>query len=206
MDRIILPHASHQTNQSLHHTRVTLLIYSIWQQVRSRILPNTKLWRLNKVSDTGASLVRFSLPMYFVVPTLGYAVTTLAKFSTAPNALHYKSLKHLAIYLHQTQDWGIVYWRMEPVVSLPEVPCTPMTFDDSLPVIPPPAHLPQLTTHVDAAHANKLRQHRSTTGCGCCLAGGVVAYRSRTQSICAQSSTEAELIAANAAAKVTKYL
>ena len=41
---------------------------------------------------------------------------------------------------------------------------------------------------------------------GCCLAGGVVAYRSRTQSICAQSSTEAELIAANAAAKVTKYL
>jgi len=139
-------------------------------------------------------------------PDIGYAVTTLAKFSTAPNALHYKSLKHLAIYLHQTQDWGIVYWRMEPVVSLPEVPCTPMTFDDSLPVIPPPAHLPQLTTHVDAAHANKLRQHRSTTGCGCCLAGGVVAYRSRTQSICAQSSTEAELIAANAAAKVTKYL
>jgi len=33
-----------------------------------------------------------------------------------------------------------------------------------------------------------------------------VAHRSRTQSICAQSSTEAELIAANAAAKVTKYL
>jgi len=43
-------------------------------------------------------------------------------------------------------------------------------------------------------------------GYGCCLASGVVAYRSRTQSICAQSSTEAELIAANAVAKVTKYL
>jgi len=25
-------------------------------------------------------------------PDVGYAVTTLAKFSTAPNALHYKSL------------------------------------------------------------------------------------------------------------------
>ena len=62
----------------------------------------------------------------------------------------------------------------------------------------------QLITHVDAAHANELRQRRSTTGYGCCLAGGVVAYRSRTQSICTQSSTEAELIAANAAAKVTK--
>jgi len=81
-----------------------------------------------------------------------------------------------------------------------------MQFDDSLPVIPPPSHLRQLITHVDAAHANELRQRRSTTGCGCCLASGVVAYCSRTQSICLQSSTEAELIAANAAAKVTKCL
>jgi len=29
-------------------------------------------------------------------PDIGYTVTTLAKFSTAPNALHYKSLKHLS--------------------------------------------------------------------------------------------------------------
>jgi len=63
-----------------------------------------------------------------------------------------------------------------------------------------------LITHVDEAHVNELRQRRSTTGHRCCLAGGVVAYRSRTQSICAQTSTEAELIAANAAAKVTKCL
>ena len=145
-------------------------------------------------------------PCVLCCPDIGYAVTTLAKFSTAPNALHYKSLKHLVIYLRQTQDWGIVHWRSEPVASLPEVSCVPMKFDDSLPVIPPPAHLHQLITHVDAVHANELHQRRSTTGYGCCLAGGVVAYCSRTQSICAQSSTEAELIAANAAAKVTKYL
>jgi len=40
-------------------------------------------------------------------PDIGYEVTTLAKFSTAPNALHHKSLKHLAIYLRQTQDWAL---------------------------------------------------------------------------------------------------
>jgi len=91
-------------------------------------------------------------------PDIGYAVTTLAKFSTAPNALHYKSLKHLAIYLRQTQDWGIMCWRTEPVDSLPEVPHTPMKLDDSLPVTPPPSHLRQLITHVDVAHANELRQ------------------------------------------------
>jgi len=57
-------------------------------------------------------------------PGIGYAVTTLAKFSTVPNALHYKSLKHLVIYLRQTQDWGIMYslyWCSEPVASLPKV-------------------------------------------------------------------------------------
>jgi len=74
-------------------------------------------------------------------PDIGHAVTILAKFSTAPNALHYKSLKHLAIYLRQTQDWGIMCWRSEPVETLPEVPHDAMTFDDSLPVIPPPSHL-----------------------------------------------------------------
>jgi len=62
------------------------------------------------------------------------------------------------------------------------------------------------STHVDAAHAKELYQRRSTMEHGCCLADGVIAYCSRTQSICAQSSTEAKLIAANAAAKVTKYL
>jgi len=141
-------------------------------------------------------------------PDIGYAVTTLVKFSTAPNAPHCKSLKHLAIYLRQTQDWGIMCWRLEPVASLPEVPHVPMKFDDSLPVIPPPSHLRQLIPHVDVAHANALRQRRSTTGCGCCLAGGVVAYWhcSQTQSICAKSSMEAELIAANGTAKVTKHL
>jgi len=160
MDETILHRASYPTNRSLHCTKAMLLIYSIRQQVRSRILPNTKLSKLNKVLATEA----------------------------------------------HTQDWGIMHWRSEPVETLPEVPYVSMMFDDTLPIIPPPSHLRQLITHVNATHANELRQHWSTTGYGCCLAGGGVAYRSRTQSICAQSSTEAELIAANAAAKVTKYL
>jgi len=99
-------------------------------------------------------------------PDIGDAVTTLAKFSAAPNALHHESLKHLAICLRQTHDWGIVCWHSEPVASLPEVPCVPMKFYDSLPLIPPPAHLHQLIAHADAAHANELRQRRSTTGYG----------------------------------------
>jgi ribonuclease HI len=64
----------------------------------------------------------------------------------------------------------------------------------------------QLTGFVDAAHANDLRNRRSTTGYAFILNHGVVAYRSKTQTVTATSSTEAEFIAAVSAAKATKYL
>jgi hypothetical protein len=63
-----------------------------------------------------------------------------------------------------------------------------------------------LTAFVDAAHANDKRNRRSTTGFAFTLAGGIVAYRSKTQSLTATSSTEAEFIAAVSAAKTAKYL
>ena len=139
-------------------------------------------------------------------PDIGYAVTTLAKFSTAPNPLHYKSLKHLAIYLRQTIDWGIIYWHPSPNSSLPDIPFICVIPDPSLPRIPTSLSYFHLIVYVDAAYANELKERRSTTGYAICMAGGVVVYRSKTQPICAQSSSESELVAANASAKPTKYL
>ena len=139
-------------------------------------------------------------------PDIGYAITTLAKFSTAPNEHHYTALKRLALYLRPTKSWGILYWRTAPEPSLPIDSFTPATWDPKLPVVPRASTPHQLISYVDAAHANELRERRSTTGYGHCLSGGVIAYRSKTQPICAQSSTEAELVAAAAAAKVVKYL
>ena len=59
---------------------------------------------------------------------------------------------------------------------------------------------------VDAAHANDLRNRKSTTGHAFCLAGGAVVCKCKTQSITATSSTEAEFIAAVSAAKAARYL
>ena len=44
-------------------------------------------------------------------PDIGYAVTTLSKFSTAPTDYHYKLLKGVAKYLQSTIDWGIQFKR-----------------------------------------------------------------------------------------------
>ena len=80
---------------------------------------------------------------------------------------------------------------MEPENGLPTFP----SFD-----------LFDLVGFVDAAHANDLRKRRSTTGYAFILSGAAIAYKSKTQTITATSFTEAEFIAAVAAAKTAKYL
>lgn len=58
----------------------------------------------------------------------------------------------------------------------------------------------------DAAHGTDLTNRRSQTGFGLCFAGAVVLYKSKTQTITATSSTEAEFLAAVHTAKVVKYV
>ena len=137
---------------------------------------------------------------------IGYAVTTLAKFSIGPQPIHYQALKHLAIYLRHTIEWGIIYWRPAPNDDLPNIPYECVPIDPDLPPVPIASSHLQLVSYVDAAHGNELLQRRSTTGYGCCLSGGAVAYRSHTQPITAQNSTEAELVGTNSCGKVSKYL
>ena len=66
--------------------------------------------------------------------------------------------------------------------------------------------MPSTLGFVDASHANDLRTRKSTTGFVFTLAGAAIAYRSKTQTVTATSSTEAEFIAAVLAAKTAKYL
>ena len=63
-----------------------------------------------------------------------------------------------------------------------------------------------LTGFVDAAHANELQKRRSTTGLVFTFCGSAVVYKSKTQSLTAGSSTEAEFIATHTATKIAKYL
>lgn len=139
-------------------------------------------------------------------PDIGYAVVVLSKFSTAPSDYHYRSLKGVARYLRRTKHWGIRFRRRTSDGSLPPGMPYNLLMDENLPDFPAVLSPLQLTGYVDAAHANDLRDRRSTTGYGFTLNGGAVSYRSKTQSVTATSSTEAEFIAAVSAAKSAKYL
>jgi hypothetical protein len=136
---------------------------------------------------------------------IGFAITLLARFAQAPAKEHYQALKDVVRHLRRTMDWGIMYWREQPVQSLPRVEFESPELDESLPQFP--VHDPlRLVGFVDAAHAVDVKTRRSITGLVFRLAGGAIAYKSKMQATVATSSTEAEFIAAVHAAKIAKYL
>ena len=139
-------------------------------------------------------------------PDIGYAVVTLSKFATCPSELHYTYLKGVAKYLRTTINWHIRYRRRTPDTSLPYVEYKTLSPDDTLPDFPAPLSDLELRAYTDAAHANDLRNRRSQTGYAITLCGGVIAYRSKTQTVTATSSTEAEFVAAVSTAKTVRYL
>jgi len=133
---------------------------------------------------------------------IGYALVFLSRFSTAPAKEHYLALKGVCKYLHCTKSWGLVYWCMTPVTSLPTVPLEQLSLNTNFPKIP----ASELVGFVDAAHATDTEKRRSITGWAFCYAGAAIAYKSKLQTVIATSSTEAEFVAAVHAAKTARYL
>ncbi|KAI2514205.1 retrotransposon [Fragilaria crotonensis] len=139
-------------------------------------------------------------------PDIGYAVTTLARFSDHPAKIHYDALRRVARYLRMTKTWGLFYWRRSLISSLPPGTFQTLIADPSLPVFPQPQSPTELAGYVDAAHATDLTTRRSITGLVFMFGGGPLAYKSKIQSTVSTSSTEAEFLAAVHAAKIAKYL
>ena len=148
-----------------------------------------------------------STPSYVVArPDVGYAVTTLARFSDRPSKVHYDALRRVARYLRMTKSWGLLYWRKRLLPCLPVGFFEPLVPDPTLPSFPAPEDPTILAGYVDAAHATDLTTRRSITGLVFMFCGGPIAYKSKLQPTVSTSSTEAEFIAAVHAAKIAKYL
>ena len=143
-------------------------------------------------------------------PDISFPIIKLSQYSTCPAAIHYDALKHLYRYLKATKSDGIYYWRSTPREDLPK---------GDIPVLKSDANYEEdkavqrqhhtsntLHAYVDSNHASDCTHRRSVSGYHVKLAGGAVFYKSQVQSIVAQSSTEAEFIAAAEAGKQILYL
>ena len=142
-------------------------------------------------------------------PDIGHAIALLSKFGSSPSACHCNCLKNVARCLRATKDWGIHFSRPsanhdeELLKSDPPAMRRP---SDELPECPDDIAQGKLMGFVDAACANDLAKRRSTTGCVFTHSGGAAVCRSKTQSLTALSSTEAEFTAAATAAKTAKHI
>ena len=114
-------------------------------------------------------------------PDLGYTISTLSKFNDCPAMEHHAAAKRALRYLQQSKDYGIVYTGQGQV--FPEPVC-----------------------YTDSDWAGDKETRKSTGGFVFTLAGGIVSWKTKRQSVVALSSTEAEYIALSEATKEAVWM
>jgi hypothetical protein len=104
----------------------------------------------------------------------------LGRFAADPSAEHWKAIKHLLRYLVGTSHYSL------PIVS--------------------PSSRQDIVVYADADHAGDADASKSTSGWMIYHDGGLIMWRSRKQSLVAQSTMEAELIATAEAWRNAQWL
>ena len=110
---------------------------------------------------------------------IAYAVIKLSRFTSNPSTQHTTAIKRVFRYLRATISYGITYSIQNN-------------------------HY--ISGFCDSDYAGDITTAKSTSGYIFLLAGGPISWKSKLQSIVAQSTTEAEYIAINAASKEAVYI
>lgn len=141
-------------------------------------------------------------------PDVSHAAVKCSQFSSCPHKLHYHGVRHILKYLYQTKDDGITFWRSTPREDLPNKARPPIStplnelFHQKRREFAPT----ELNAQADSDWATCPRTRRSFTGVVVRMAGGTISWKTRLQEVVAQSSAEAELMAANDAGKMILYI
>jgi hypothetical protein len=113
-------------------------------------------------------------------PDIAFATNLLSRYSSRPTQHHWSLVKHLLRYIKGTMKFGI------------EIK------DHSLPR--------ELVGYADADYAMSNPDKKSTTGYVVKFQGNVICWKSKKQSVVAQSTTEAEFISINVCAKQVRWM
>ena len=140
-------------------------------------------------------------------PDISYPVIKLSQYSNNPGDIHYKAIKELMHFLHDTIDDGIIYWQPKGNDILPPGPISQIKPDTR-----PKAdknitiNATNMKCNIDSDWAGDSVHRRSVTGYTLELAGGTVYCKSKFQETVATSSCEAEFTATCEAAKSIRYV
>lgn len=112
-------------------------------------------------------------------PDVAFAVNRMVQFTSKPTKMYFNLTLRIAQYLHATKRLSLVYRSSNTV---------------------------QVNCYTDSDHARDKESRKSTSGCALLLNGTAVCWFSRKQKCIAQSTCEAEVIAANEATKECIWL
>lgn len=115
-------------------------------------------------------------------PDIAYCVITLARYASNPSIEHIMAVKRVFRYLKGTRYLGIVYSKQKKLNDL------------------------NIIGYCDADYAGDIASAKSTSGYIFYIANAPFMWKSKLQSIIAQSSTESEYIAINLAAKEAVFI
>lgn len=113
-------------------------------------------------------------------PDVSYALSITSRYQSDPGESHWKAVKNILKYLRRTKDVFLVFGGLE---------------DDLV-----------VRCYTDASFQSHKDDYRSQSGYVFCLNGGAISWKSSKQSTVADSTTEAEYIAACDAAKEAVWI
>ena len=116
-----------------------------------------------------------------VRPDIAFAVGFLSRHMQDPTKAHWNAAKHVLKYLSGTCENGVTFKRQENTES-------------------------KLVGFCDADFAGEIKDRRSTNGYAFLYSGGAVSWRSKLQTVIAQSTLEAEYISMSFASRELVWL
>lgn len=112
-------------------------------------------------------------------PDISYAISIASRFQFDPGESHWTVVKNILKYLRRTKEMFLVYGREQDLL---------------------------VTGYTDASFQTDKDDFRSQSGYVFCLNGGAVSWKSSKQDTVADSTTEAEYIAASEASKEAVWI
>jgi hypothetical protein len=117
-------------------------------------------------------------------PDIAFSVIKLARFASNPSLGHIALAKRILHYIKATKDYGITYYNNKYNTNTSNY----------------------IYGYCDSDYAGDINTAKSTLGYIFFIAGGPISWKSKLQTIIAQSTTEAEFIAINSASKEAVFI
>ncbi|KAK2977872.1 hypothetical protein RJ640_020216 [Escallonia rubra] len=153
------------------------------KSVGTPLVVDQKIIREDGSGDVNASLFRSLVGSLLYLsatrPDIMYATSLLSRFMLKPSRIHYGAAKRVLRYIQGTLDFGIMYKKNEKL---------------------------QLSGFCDSDWAGSVDDMRSTSGYAFSLGSGMFSWASKKQQTVAQSSAEAEYVAAAVATSQAIWL